>query len=211
MNYYQEVTLLPDSTVPLDFLWQKVYQQIHIALVDNQSQQGESRIAVAFPEYGSVGFRLGKKIRLHADKQSELEQLGLQKWLARLADYTHIKSIQAVPAQCEPISYIRRHVKGKSRIEADMQRKAYLWSVKSGQSLEKCLEALSASRPKANNRLPFIWVESLHSKNAEGSGRPFPLFIERVMATQAQKGKFNCYGLSLASNDSDLIATVPHF
>ncbi|WP_374445225.1 type I-F CRISPR-associated endoribonuclease Cas6/Csy4 [Providencia sp.] len=211
MNYYQDVTLLPDSTVPLDFLWQKVYQQIHIALVDNQSQQGESPIAVAFPEYGSVGFRLGKKIRLHANTQGELEQLDVAKWLARLADYVHIKSIQQAPAQSVFVSYIRRHVKGKSRIEADMQKKAQLWSAKTGQSLEFSLAVLSKSKPKANNRLPFIWVESLHAKNTEGSGRPFPLFIERVMATSEQKGPFNCYGLSQVANGSDLIATVPHF
>ncbi|MGG4662129.1 type I-F CRISPR-associated endoribonuclease Cas6/Csy4 [Providencia vermicola] len=211
MNYYQDVTLLPDSTVPLDFLWQKVYQQIHIALVDNQSKQGESGIAVAFPEYGCVGFRLGKKIRLHANRQSELEQLDLPKWLARLADYVHIKSILQVPEQSVPVSYIRRHVKGKNRIEADMQKKAQLWSAKTGQSLDTSLEALSKSKPRANNRLPFIWVESLHTKQTEGGGRPFPLFIERVESAQEQKGPFNCYGLSQVTNGLNLVATVPHF
>ncbi|APC11182.1 type I-F CRISPR-associated endoribonuclease Cas6/Csy4 [Providencia rettgeri] len=211
MNYYQEVTLLPDSTVSVDFLWQKVYQQIHIALADNQTAEGQSAIAVAFPEYGSVGFRLGRKIRLHAKTPEELEQLNLPKWLARLMDYAHIKSIQTVPEQSVPVSYIRRHVKGQNRIEADMQQKARLWSEKSGQSVAQCLEVLSKSRPKANNRLPFIWVTSLHAKNEKTGSRPFPLFIEKVVATQMQAGMFNCYGLSQLSNDQTLVATVPHF
>ncbi|MCD2527402.1 MULTISPECIES: type I-F CRISPR-associated endoribonuclease Cas6/Csy4 [Providencia] len=211
MNYYQEVTLLPDSTVPLDFLWQKVYQQIHIALADNKTSQGHSTIAVAFPEYGSVGFRLGKKIRLHAKTPAELELLNVQKWLARLMDYVHIKSIQTVPEQHVQVSYIRKHVKGQSRIEADMQQKARLWSEKSGQPLEQCLKTLSASKPKAANRLPFIWVESLHARDKQAESRSFPLFIKRIDATQKQVGVFSCYGLSQTTNDSVCLATVPHF
>ncbi|EOV8088079.1 type I-F CRISPR-associated endoribonuclease Cas6/Csy4 [Providencia stuartii] len=211
MNYYQEVTLLPDTTIPLDFLWQKVYQQIHIALVDNKTSQGQSAIAVAFPEYGSVGFRLGRKIRLHATTQGELEQLNVQKWLVRLMDYVHIKSIQTVPEQHIQVSYIRKHVKGQRRIEADMQQKARLWSEKSGQPLAQCLQALSASKPKANNRLPFLWVESLHARDKQAESRPFPLFIERLDAGQMQVGGFSCYGLSQVTGDTVCLATVPHF
>lgn len=211
MNYYQEITLLPDSTVPLDFLWQKVYQQMHIALVDNKSVQDDSAIAIAFPEYGSVGFRLGRKIRLIASQQVDLQQLDITKWLSRLSDYTHIKSIQAVPENTVPVSYIRQQVKGERRIEADMQKKAQLWAKKSGQSLEKCLAILAQNKPSADNRLPFIWVESLHAKD-EGSGhRPFPLFIKKIAAQHAQVGAFNCYGLSQASNNGQSTATVPHF
>ncbi|UBX48196.1 type I-F CRISPR-associated endoribonuclease Cas6/Csy4 [Providencia alcalifaciens] len=211
MNYYQEVTLLPDSTVPLDFLWQKVYQQIHIALVDNKTGQGNSAVAVAFPEYGSPGFRLGKKVRLIAKDSTALAALDLAKWLSRLSDYVHIKSIQAVPENARPVSYIRRQVKGASRIESDMQKKAARWAKKSGQSLAQCLADLEKSRPIKQSRLPFIWVESQHSKSEQRGSRPFPLFIQCIEVEKAVEGIFNCYGLSQINNDGQIFATVPHF
>lgn len=211
MNYYQEVTLLPDPTIPLDFLWQKVYQQIHIALVDNKTSQGNSAVAVAFPEYGSPGLRLGKKVRLVAKESNALQALDVTKWLSKLSDYVHIKSIQMVPDNARPVSYIRRQVKGTSRIESDMQKKAALWAQKSGQSLEQCLADLERSRPTKQSRLPFIWVESLHTKNEQRGSRPFPLFIQCIEAEKAVEGTFNCYGLSQPNNDGQVFATVPHF
>ncbi|MTB67842.1 type I-F CRISPR-associated endoribonuclease Cas6/Csy4 [Providencia sp. wls1943] len=211
MNYYQEITLLPDSTVPLDFLWQKVYQQIHIALVENKTERGDSNVAVAFPEYGSPGFRLGKKIRLIAKDTAMLEQLTLVKWLSRLSDYVHVKSIQTVPSNARPVSYLRQQVKGAARIESDMHKKAALWAKKSGRSLEECLADLEASRPTKRSLLPFIWVESLHGKSEQMGSRPFPLFIQRVEAEQVIEGHFNCYGLSQAVERNKMPTTVPHF
>ncbi|MFT6209378.1 MAG: CRISPR-associated endonuclease Csy4, partial [Colwellia sp.] len=49
MKYYLDITLLPEADITLGFIWQKVYQQIHIALVDNKIGMNESAIAVAFP------------------------------------------------------------------------------------------------------------------------------------------------------------------
>ena len=34
MKHYIEITLLPDAEVGLGFIWQKMYQQIHLALVE---------------------------------------------------------------------------------------------------------------------------------------------------------------------------------
>ncbi|WP_369311710.1 type I-F CRISPR-associated endoribonuclease Cas6/Csy4 [Providencia rettgeri] len=211
MNFYQEVTLLPDAEVSLDFLWHKVYQQIHIALVDNKSAKGTSYVAIAFPEYGSAGFRLGKKLRLVAEQKSQLEQLNITNWLVRLADYVHIKSIQAVPENTVPVSYIRQHVKGEKRVLKDMQQKAELWARKSGASVEQCLADLQKTKPDKHSRLPFVWMESLHSKESGKQHRPFPLFIKCIQGKLIQAGDFNCYGLSEGSVDTQLIATVPHF
>lgn len=90
MNYYQEITLLQDSDISLGFLWQKVYQQVHIALVDNKTSENLSEIAVGFPEYSARGFPLGKKLRLFADSQEKLNSLAIGKWLNKLSDYTHV-------------------------------------------------------------------------------------------------------------------------
>lgn len=213
MNYYQEITLLPDPTIPLDFLWQKVYQQTHIALVDNKSAAGDSAVAIAFPEYGSVGFRLGKKMRLLAKTEQALVQLNISHWLERLSDYVHIKSIQLVPEYATAVSYVRQHVKGEKRIQLDMQKKAQLYATKSGLSVEACLAQLKEKQPKAQSRLPFLWVESQQTKSRdEASGhRPFPLFIKCLSAEKPQAGLFNCYGLSQAVTGDIKLATVPHF
>ena len=59
MNYFQEVTLIPNSDISLGFLWQKIYQQVHIALVEQKVNEYYSEIAVSFPTYGSRDFHWG--------------------------------------------------------------------------------------------------------------------------------------------------------
>ena len=39
MNYYQELSLLPQEEIPINFLWSKVFQQIHLGLVEMQDDQ----------------------------------------------------------------------------------------------------------------------------------------------------------------------------
>jgi len=53
MNYYQEITLLPNPDINLFSLWSKVYQQIHLGLVKMQDDQGRLPIGVSFPEYAN--------------------------------------------------------------------------------------------------------------------------------------------------------------
>ena len=36
MKNYIEMTLLPDADITLNFLWEKLYQQLHLALVEIQ-------------------------------------------------------------------------------------------------------------------------------------------------------------------------------
>ena len=40
MNFYQEITLIPDAEISPYFLWSKVYTQLHIALADVKNQHG---------------------------------------------------------------------------------------------------------------------------------------------------------------------------
>ena len=37
MNYYREITILPNADISFYFIWQKLYQQIHLALVENKT------------------------------------------------------------------------------------------------------------------------------------------------------------------------------
>ncbi len=212
MNYYQDITLIPDPDIALGFLWQKVFQQVHIALVDNKVAPQHSAIAVAFPDYGCSGFPLGEKLRLFASEKNMLEKLNITEWLNRFADYVHIKSIQPVPEKTIPVCFIRQHVKGEARIEKDMHRKASLWSQKTGKPLHECLSQLAKSKPTTDSDLPFIWLESQRTKQIADKGcYKFPLFIRKLEMQTSRSGLMNCYGLNHMHADQSEMVTVPHF
>jgi CRISPR-associated endonuclease Csy4 len=197
MQVYQEITLLPEAEISLGFLWQKVYQQIHIALVEHKVADNESAVAMGFPEYGSKGFPLGRKLRLFASHEEVLQSLNIATYLSRLSDYVHLKSIQPVPETASYASFVRHHVKGEARIEKDHQEKAQLWATKSGKSLQECLRELAKTRPEPSNDLPFLWTESQETKKRDGDlVRKFPLFIRRSVQPVARAGALTCYGLS---------------
>ena len=212
MKYYIEITLLPDADITLDFIWQKVYQQVHIALVDNKTGENESAIAVAFPLYRKQKFPLGNKLRLLAEKELQLSELNVSQWLNRLQDYVHIKAIKAVPQNAHHVCFTRKHVKGQANIDKKMQSKAEYWSKKSGQPIEECLLSLEKTKPKSNSKLPFIWLESQETKqrNVSGSSK-FPLFITKVEVVESQVGSLNCYGLSPNHKSTAKLVSVPQF
>lgn len=212
MNYYQEITLLQDSDISLGFLWQKVYQQVHIALVDNKTSENLSEIAVGFPEYSARGFPLGKKLRLFADSQEKLNSLAIGKWLNKLSDYTHVKSVQVVPEVSEYVCFSRKHVKTAHRIEQDMHQKARLWASKSGIGIDEALEQLEKSKPTASSSLPFVYMYSQETKKRDNtSNGKFPIFIEQITKISKSDGVFDCYGLSAKRNPKGTYATVPMF
>lgn len=215
MKYYLDITLLPEADITLGFIWQKVYQQVHIALVDNKVGENESAIAVGFPLYGEHAFPLGNKLRLLATEESQLTQLNINRWLTRFEDYVHIKSIKAVPEQVTQVCFVRQHVKGQQGIDKKMQAKAKYWSKKSGTPIDECLQSLEKTKPRADRastKLPFIWIESQETKQRNESGSSkFPLFIKRVEVSNQQTGVFNCYGLSANHNNEGKLVSIPQF
>lgn len=197
MNYYQDITLLPDAEITLGFIWQKVFQQVHIALADNKIAENQSAIAVAFPEYGSKGFPLGSKLRLLAETQEQLEQLDIKKWLERLSDYCHTRSIKPVPANIEKyVCYKRKQF--KSNLLKEAQRRAKY----KNETLEQALLHFQHYQSACN--LPYINMTSLSMSDNQNKSNKFKLFIEQKILTQSRTGKFNCYGLSKT-------ATLPWF
>ena len=212
MKHYIDITLLPEADISLGFIWQKVYQQVHIALVDNKVGENESNIAIAFPRYGDKQFPMGNQLRLLAETEIQLSGLDINKWLNRLQDYIHIKSIKPVPDNCAQVCFVREQVKGQVGIEKKMQAKAKHWSEKSGIPIEECLKSLEKSKPNTTTKCPFIWLESQETKrrNTDKSIK-FPLFIKRVVVEQQQAGRINCYGLSVNHKDIHELASVPQF
>lgn len=209
MNYYQDITLLPDAENNFGTLWQKVYQQIHIALADNKIAENESLIGLSFPKYSNDTLTLGNKLRLIAVKKSDLEKFNVSYWLERYEDNIHIKSIKPVPSNVtQHVSFTRKHIKGKKRIAKTIQEKAKYQSEKFSIPMDECIEKVKVSAPKPFSPLPFIKVLRSEIEKSEGKNS-FNIFIEMELLEQSDKQAFNCYGLS--KKGSEQRTTVPWF
>ena len=192
MQFYLDITILPDAEANIGFIWQKVYQQLHLALVEQKTVDGNSTIAISFPEYGNKAFPLGSKLRLFATSQEQLQQLDLAKWLNRLTDYTHRTSIKEVPLSVEQYARFKR-----VQFDTNPERLARRRAKRKSEPLETAL-AYYADFEDKQSKLPFVNIQSL-SKDQR-----FRLFIEQEIVAQAECGEFSCYGLSKT-------ATVPWF
>ena len=184
MNYYQVITLLPNADIGLYFIWQKLYQQIHLALVENKSAENASAIGVAFPDYDAETFSLGTKIRLFAVNEQSLEQMQCEKWLNRLKDYVHLSQIRSVPEKLMGHACFK-HMKLKGNKEKLARRRAK----RKGETLQKALAHFDAFREQ-HSKLPYLNMTS------QSNGKCFRLFIEKQVMEKPKTGLFSCYGLS---------------
>ena len=182
MKYYIDITLLPDAESNLGYIWQKIYQQVHLALVENSFESDEmfinrngtkekvkkSNIAISFPKYGNKEFPLGNTLRLLAETKAQLEALDITKKLNRLTDYSHCKSIQPIDkGKIEKfVCFKRKQFKSTTRIKADIERRAKYQANKEGKDIAEVKEKLLVLAEKYHNKsnLPFINVMSLSSK-----------------------------------------------
>ena len=199
MKYYQDITLLPDPETDLYFLWKKVYQQIHLALVEIKGEGNRVGVGVGFPKYvyGKSRKHLGNKLRLFASTEAELNQLNAEKWLERLQDYAHLTKPRAVPNKTEHVSFARKQIKSLEKIA---KRRAEHLNI----SYDEALAFLMNAGRSDECDLPFIQMESLSSESSSTSRNRFPLFVERKRVDKSMGGRFDCYGLSKT-------ATVPWF
>ena len=80
MNYYIEITLIDNSDLNLFSLWSKVFQQIHLGLVEIQDDQGRVPIGLSFPDYvtGEKYSVLGGKLRLLAKDEAILSRFNIR-------------------------------------------------------------------------------------------------------------------------------------
>lgn len=191
MKVYFDITLLPDAEANLGFLWQKVFTQVHLALVENKLPDGNSAVAVSFPTYAGKDFPLGSKLRLMAGDEEELQDLNLPEALSRLTDYCHLSSIKSVPQTSFHANFWR--IRFDSNIERLARRRAKRKEI----SFEEALEHY-AGFDEEQSKLPYIQIQSL-SKDER-----FRLFVKKTELDEAVDGVFNCYGLSKT-------ATVPWF
>ena len=184
MNCYQEVSLLPNADIGQYFIWQKLYHQIHLALVEKKRGGNESAIGVAFTEYNTEKFYLGAKLRLFADNEQTLVQMQCEKWLNRLSDYVHVSRIKPVPEKLVGYACFK-HVKLKGNKEKLARRRAK----RKGETLQQALSHFKDFEEQRSN-LPYINMSS------ETNGQRFRMFIEKQVMEQPQTGLYSCYGLS---------------
>ncbi|ODP97166.1 type I-F CRISPR-associated endoribonuclease Cas6/Csy4 [Salinivibrio sp. SS3] len=215
MQYYIDITLLPDTDISADFLWHKVFQQVHIALAENKIGPNQSAIAVGFPDYRQGDFPLGHRLRLFAQTEAEFEQLNIHRWLSRLTDYVHVKAVKPVPDGVQDYAYFKRwNYKSPQRLYKNLDRRAGAIASKNGYDEEEVKRRLLENIKTDDKRwsLPFIQVTSLSSQKRAGQpNTEFALYIERE-TTKKPPNKdqpFTCYGLSRREPDQQ--SAVPCF
>jgi len=184
MNYYQEISLLSNSDIELYFIWEKLYQQIHLVLVQNKNPENTSAIGAGFPEYYADSYCLGKKLRLFAENERLLENMQCDKWLNRLKDYVQIYPIKPVPEKLVGHACFK-HIKLKGNKEKLARRRAK----RKGETLQQALSHFE-NFEEQRSKLPYINMTSLTN------GQRFRLFIEKQAMEQPQTGLYSCYGLS---------------
>ena len=198
MKKYVEITLLPDAETPLYFLWEKLYSQLHFALVEVADVKGKVNVGASFPKYHQEKRRLGDKLRLFSNSEQNLEALQLSKWLSRLTDYVHVKKIQDVPAEVEGYAYFSRLIEKGS--DAKLARRR---AKKLGISYEEALTFFQDKKerlqPKRNAHLyPFIRTKSLSTD--DGSNKYFVTIVRTETDALVLSKGFSTYGLSSDSS-----------
>lgn len=194
MNYYLEITLLPNTDLNLFSLWSKVFQQIHLGLVEMQDEQRRIPIGVSFPEYktGEKYSVLGGKLRLLAGDEATLGRFNASQWLSRLSDYVHCTGIRSVPEKLTGYAIYQRE-----QPKTGNERLARRYAKRHDVDYDTALARYSAM-PHKTIATPFIRLKSL-SGNQE-----FCLWIKKTVMSEPSGMAFSSYGLSTVS-------TVPEF
>lgn len=193
MRFYLEITLLPNPEVGINFLWSKVFQQIHLGLVEIQDDQGRVLVGISFPDYviGEKYSVLGGKLRLFAQDETTLTQFNASKWLSRLSDYVHCTSIRPVPEKITGYAIYQRE-QPKTNKERLARRYAKRHSIDYETALGQYGKMVNKSIVT-----PFIRLKSL-SGNQE-----FCLWIKKTMVAEPLGSTFSSYGLSGLSSVPD--------
>jgi CRISPR-associated endonuclease Csy4 len=194
MRFYLEITLLTNPEVGINFLWSKVFQQIHLGLVEAQDEQGRIPVGVSFPEYvtGARYSILGSKLRLFADDEATLSRFNASLWLSRLSDYVHCTGIRPVPEKIMGYAIYQREQPKTSN-----ERLARRYAKRHSVDYDTALERYSAMTHKTI-ATPFIRLKSLSGDQA------FCLWIKKTVVAEPSGSTFSSYGLSA-------VASVPEF
>jgi CRISPR-associated endonuclease Csy4 len=213
VKYYQELLLLPQVEINIHFLWSKVFQQIHLGLVEMQDDQGRVPIGISFPEYviAEKQSLLGGKLRLLAKDKTTLSQFNASQWLSRLTDYVHCTGIRPVPEKLMGYAIYQRQ-QPKTNKERLARRYANRHNMDYETALNGTIDLTDKAPPNADYKMqfrycdmpkksvstPFIRLKSMSSEQT------FCLWIKKTVVAEPTGTTFSSYGLSAVS-------TVPEF
>lgn len=221
MKFFQEITLVELDNKLFSTLWSKLYTQLHLAFVEQQNANKTVDFGVSFPEYryfernNKIIAILGSKLRVFASSEQELQKLNLNKWLDRLIDYVHIKSIKPIPSNANNYLLVKRY-RATTNLERLTRRFMRRESKRTGREISfeeaqkiqnlRFLEEKKVTLEKAKAHytnplvkdLPFVKIKSLSGE------QEFSLLINQQPVDQQQQGSFSTYGLSSK-------ATVPNW
>ena len=230
MKFYLEITLLPNPEVGVHFLWSKVFQQIHLGLVEMQDDQGRVPIGVSFPDYVLGGRSqlpashdtrtslciekysvLGCKLRLFAEHESTLGQFNASHWLARLSDNVHCTSIRPVPGSLKGYAIYQRQ-QPKTNKERLARRYAKRHNLDFLTALHAVVDLSTRAESGTEYKTQFCYNDlpkqrittpfiRLHSLTSQ---QTFCLWVKKTQVSEAVSGCFSTYGLSAQ-------VTVPEF
>ena len=207
MKFYIELTVINSADISFSIAWSKLYTQLHLAFVEMQDTNAQVPIGVSFPEYnvgeskGKKLILLGSKLRIFAQDEATLTKLNLPKWLARLEDYVHIKSIKPVPENVQNHLIVSRY-RPKANIELVARRIAKRKQITLDLAIAYLNTVDEAKKLKGYEQkwepFPYIQMKSLSGK------QDFSLCISQTTVDEIKGGVFSTYGLSSQS-------TVPHW
>ena len=186
MPIYREIRLFGDTEIPLGFIWQKLYERLHKALVPLKDAEGAVPVGFTFPRYGG-DFPLGDRLRVFAPDEATLEKLSLEDMLSDLADYVNISEIRQTPAEHGHVVFRRKQFK------TNPLRQARRYAKRHGISYEEALAryaTFDADEKIQKNRLPFF---NFHSTS---TGQKMRIFIVKGTVEHPREGKFTTFGLS---------------
>lgn len=191
MKFYIEITLLNSIDIDINFLWTKLYQQLHLGLVEMQDAQRRVPIGVSFPEYVTGGkcSLLGCKLRLFANDEATLIKFNIAKWLSRLSDYVHCTSIRQVPEKIAGYAIYQRE-----QIKTNKKRLAKRYAKRHDADYEVVLEKNYNNMIPKKATTPFISLKSLSSDHE------FCLSIKKTLANKLSGDTYSSYGLSSTSS-----------
>lgn len=181
MKFYQEITLLPGAEISAGFLWQKLYQPLHMLMVESKHQSAENWVSVSFPQYSEKS--LGHKLRVFARSENVLNNWQLKKVFRKFEDYMHITNIRSVPEQAGLVIFKRYQSSQGSLSHAKRAAKRHDMDVD---------EAYQLLNQKETKKLPFIQLKSLSTNQ---NVMRIKIQRQRVEENKECQLVFNAYGL----------------
>lgn len=209
-KYYCEFTCLRDAEISFGFLMGRLIHALHLTMVNATPVDQSCPFGLTFPDYrerdgdaslrGTVEYRdtgrvdmdddfermppIGKRVRMFARAESDLDRIEWSRSLVGLDDYVHRTRCRPTPSNLEGFAAFARHQPKASTerlirramkrhgIDEVEARKRY-----AGYRMDPC-------------RLPWIDMRSESSKHR------FRLFVERIDMAESSEWRFSTYGLS---------------